>query len=156
MSAAPSDKPRVRRQRLPFTLFALAGVMLLKALLLVLVVAGATLETLRPILGFTMDPALIFAIRGDPLVSATLMGFAGLLTLSVIGILLRWRIGWLLGMVVTGFFVALDIYGYMNNGANYLWMGLNILTVFYLNQRDVREAVGAAVSMSPDDAGGVA
>ncbi len=155
MSAAPSSKPRVQRRRLPFTLFALAGVMLLKAVLLVLVVAGATLETLRPILGLTMDPALILAIRGTPWVSATLVFFAGLLTLSVIGILLRLRIGWLLGMVVTGFFVAIDIYGYMNNGANHLWMGLNILTVFYLNQRDVREAVGAAVSLSPDDAGSV-
>ena len=48
-------------------------------------------------------------------------------------------------MVITGLFVAIDIYGYLNSSANHLWMLLNIVTVFYLNQRDVREVVGAAV-----------
>jgi hypothetical protein len=60
--------------------------------------------------------------------------------------LLRRRIGWLLAMVITGLFVAIDIYGHINDAANHVWMLLNIITVFYLNQRDVREAVGAALA----------
>jgi hypothetical protein len=34
-------------------------------------------------------------------------------------------------------------------------MGLNILTVFYLNQQDVREVVGAATMLGGDPAGEV-
>ena len=64
----------------------------------------------------------------------------------------RRRTGWLLAMVITGLFVAIDIYGYLNSSANHLWMLLNIVTVFYLNQRDVREAVGAAEPVEADRA----
>jgi hypothetical protein len=138
------------RRRLPFTLLVLAGLMLLKAALLIAVVLGATLEVLRPYLGLSTVPGFLDAIRDTPGVSSLLLIFAALLILSVVGMLGRRRIGWLLAMVVTGLFVAIDIYGYMNNGANYLWMGLNIVTVFYLNQRDVREAVGAAVALTGD------
>ncbi len=152
MSATPSQSsPRSRR--LPFTLYALAGLMLLKTLLLVLVVAGATIESVRPVLGFSTSTALLDAIRDTPGAGAVLMVFAVLLVLSVVGILGRRRIGWLLAMVVTGLFVALDIYGFANNAANHLWMALNILTVFYLNQPDVREAVGAADTLAADASG---
>ncbi len=71
-----------------------------------------------------------------------------LLVISALGMLGRQRVGWLLAMVVTGLAIALDIYGLANGGANHLWMGLNIVTVFYLNQRDVREVLGVTSSMS--------
>jgi hypothetical protein len=142
-SAAPSTlKPA--RTRLPFTLYVLAGLMLFKAVIIVAVVAGATLETLRPVLGLTTGPELTRVFQQNPAVGPVLLGFAGLVVLSVIGMLSRRRTGWLLAMVITGLFVALDIYGYLTSGANHFWMLLNIVTVFYLNQRDVREAVGAA------------
>jgi uncharacterized membrane protein (DUF2068 family) len=146
------DAPRPRR-RLPFTLYVLAALMLLKALLLFLVVAGATVaEALRPVLGFSNTTALLDMVRNTPGAGVVLVGFGVLLLLSVVGIISRRRIGWLLAMVITGLFVALDIYGFIYGGANHLWMGLNILTVFYLNQRDVREVVGAATELSPDAA----
>jgi len=147
---AGPDAPPARR-RLPFTLYVLAALMLLKALLLFLVVAGASLaDTLRPVLGFSNTTAFLDMIRDTPGIGAVLVAFGILLMLSVIGIISRRRIGWLLAMVITGLFVALDIYGFMNASANHLWMGLNILTVFYLNQQDVREAVGAATQVSAD------
>jgi len=154
VTTAPAnpDAPRLRR-RLPFTLYVLAALMAFKALLLFLVVAGASLaDTLRPVLGFSNTTALMDAVSETPGAGAVLVTFGILLLLSVVGIISRRRIGWLLAMVITGLFVALDIYGFMNGGANHLWMGLNILTVFYLNQRDVREVVGAATVLTADPA----
>ena len=142
-SASPSTlKPAHRR--LPFTLYVLAGLMLFKAVVLIAVVAGATLDTLRPILGLTTGPELTEIFRTYTAFGPIILAFAGLVVLSVIAMLSRRRTGWLLAMVITGLFVAIDIYGYLNSSANHLWMVLNIITVFYLNQRDVREAVGAA------------
>jgi hypothetical protein len=118
----------------------------------VAVVAGATFETLRPILGLTTGPELTAIFRRNPAVGPIVLAFAGLVVLSVIGMLSRKRIGWLLAMVITGLFVAIDIYGYLNSSANHIWMLLNIVTVFYLNQRDVREAVGAGEPVETDRA----
>ena len=64
-STAPSTLKPARR-RLPFTLYVLAGLMLFKAVILVAVVAGATLETLRPILGLTTGPELARIFQRDP------------------------------------------------------------------------------------------
>ena len=109
-------------------------------------------DTMRPILGLTTGPELDEDLRDDPAAGPLVLAFAGLLLLSVIGMLSRRRTGWLLAMVITGLFVAIDIYGYLNGSANHLWMLLNIVTVFYLNQRDVREAVGAAEPVEADRA----
>ena len=150
-SAFPSAlKPA--SHRLPFTLYVLASLMLFKAVTLVAVVAGATFDSLRPILGLTTGPELTEIFRNNPAVGPFVLAFAGLLIVSVIGMLSRRRTGWLLAMVITGLFVAVDIYGYLNSSANHLWMLLNIVTVFYLNQRDVREAVGAAEPIEADGA----
>ena len=150
-SASPSTLKPARR-RLPFTLYVLAGLMLFKALIIVAVVAGATLESLRPILGLTTGPELTRMFQQSPAFGPLLLAFAGLVILSVIGMLSGRRTGWLLAMVITGLFVAIDIYGYLNSSANHLWMLLNIVTVFYLNQADVREAVGAAQPVEADQA----
>ena len=80
---------------------------------------------------------------------AVLTTLAALLALAAVGLIALRRTGWLLAMVITGVFVAADIYAYLNDVANHLWMALNILTVFYLNQADVRAVVGAA-NQHPD------
>jgi hypothetical protein len=150
-TASPSTlKPA--RHRLPFTLYVLSGLMLFKAVVIVAGVAGATLETLRPILGLTTGPELTRIFEQNPAAGPLVLAFAALLIVSVIGMLSRRRTGWLLAMVITGLFVAIDIYGYLNSSANHLWMLLNIITVFYLNQRDVREAVGAVEPIEADGA----
>lgn len=149
--SAPSTlKPA--RQRLPFTLYVLAGLMLFKAVIIVAVVGGASIASMRPILGLTTGPELTRIFDENPAAGPLVLAFAGLLVVSVIGMLSRRRTGWLLAMVITGLFVAIDIYGYLNSSANHLWMLLNIITVFYLNQRDVREAVGATESIGADQA----
>ena len=149
-TAAPSPLKPARR-RLPFTLYMLAGLMLFKAVIIVAVVAGATLETLRPILGLTTGPELAAIFARDPAAGPVVLRVRrARCSCPVIGMLSRRRTGWLLAMVITGLFVAIDIYGYLNSSANHLWMLLNIVTVFYLNQRDVREAVGAAVPVEAD------
>ncbi len=150
-SATPSTLKPARR-RLPFTLYVLAGLMLFKAVIIVAVVGGATLDSMRPILGLTTGPELARLFQRYPTAGPIVLAFAGLLIVSVIGMLSRRRIGWLLAMVITGLFVIIDIYGYLNSSANHLWMLLNIVTVFYLNQRDVREAVGAAEPIEADRA----
>jgi hypothetical protein len=150
-SAAPSPLEPARR-RLPFALYVLSGLMLFKAVIIVAVVGGATLESMRPILGLTTGPELARLFRQYPATGPVVLAFAGLLIMSVIGMLSRRRTGWLLAMVITGLFVAIDIYGYLNSSANHVWMLLNIVTVFYLNQRDVREVVGAAEPIEADRA----
>jgi hypothetical protein len=140
-----TSDPVASRGRLPFTVYILAGLMLLKAALLALAVAGATLVRVGPALALTDDRA--FASFADSAgMGAVLVGIALLLVASAVGMLLRRRTGWLLAMVITGLFVAIDIYSYFNGGANDLWQLLNVVTVFYLNQRDVREAVGVVTA----------
>ena len=146
MSAIPpvvgSTAP-ARPRRRPFTLVVLAALLVLKAALLVLLATGVSLPTqdwLRQMIGTDLL-ALLVLIPGA---SAWILGLAALLLVSAIGLMARRRVGWLLAMVITGVFVASDISGYYSGTTNHIWMLLNIVTVFYLNQSDVREVVGAS------------
>jgi len=152
MSNPPATPlPLPARRRLPLTLYILAGLMLLKAFLLFGLVAGVGLNVIRSVVALSPTLDLVVLVRETPGVAPVLAVFGAVLVISVLAMLGRRRIGWLLAMLVTGLFVAFDIYGFANNGANHLWMGLNIVTVFYLNQRDVREVVGATTSPIADD-----
>ena len=71
-----------------------------------------------------------------------MIAIAVVLVVAAVGLLSLHRRGWLLAMVATGVFVGFDIVAFTAGTANYLWMALNIVTVFYLNQTDVREVVG--------------
>lgn len=150
MANEPSRKPG--RRGLPVTLLILAGLMALKATLLFALTLTAAITELRADLGMSYVPELLDAIRADPLSGVVLFLTAVLLLVSAVGILSRRRTGWLLAMVLTGVSVAIDIFGFLNGDVNHFWMGLNILTVFYLNQRDVREIVGATVTRTADEA----
>ena len=48
-------------------------------------------------------------------------------------------------MVITGISVAIDIIAFLAGAGSELWMFLNVMTVFYLNQRDIRELVGVTL-----------
>jgi hypothetical protein len=153
MITAPSPavpaQGRSREPRLPVAAYVLAALIALKAILLLGVVAGATMSTLRVATGLQLNWALAM-IRESQVVAWLLLGFAILLLASAVGVVLRRRTGWLLAMALTGLFVAADIYGFLNGAVNHAWMFLNVVTVFYLNQRDVRDAVGAS-GPAPDD-----
>jgi hypothetical protein len=125
-------------------MYVLAGLILTKAALIGLVVIGATYEPVLFIARSSATYQLLEPLLTNPVALAVVGAVALLLAFAAIELLRRRRIGWLLAMVLTGVFVAIDIYGFLVTGANHLWMLLNIVTVFYLNQADVRETVGAA------------
>ena len=63
--------------------------------------------------------------------------------LQVVLILGLWQMrswAWLLVMIVTGLSMALQIWRYFQGFPDYLTMVINVLVVFYLNQRDVQQA----------------
>jgi hypothetical protein len=134
----PARQPRRR----PFTLIVLAGIIVLKAVLIVFVVTGTGPNPVRDAL--RLSPELGRAIESLAIANAVLALFVVLLVGSAVGLVARRRWGWLLAMVMTGLFVGSDIAGFFAGTANYLWMALNIATVFYLNQADVREFVGVS------------
>jgi putative copper export protein len=122
----------------------LALLLVVKAVMLGLLATGVALSTqdwLRAMIGKDLVQVLV-AIPGA---SGWILALAALLVLSAAGLMAGRRIGWLLAMVITGVFVASDISGFYSGTTNHIWMLLNIVTVFYLNQRDVREVVGAMV-----------
>jgi hypothetical protein len=137
----------------PFGLLVLAGLLLVKAILLVLVVAGAYLEDTGPLRDLVaLSLATVEALRDNPLGMAVALALVAALVLSAVGLLGGRRWGWVGAMVTTGFFLATDIYSFSVGSANHLWMALNIITVFYLNQAEVRRVVGVASAGS--EAGG--
>jgi uncharacterized membrane protein (DUF2068 family) len=135
------------RRRLPVALYILAGVMLFRAFLAFSVVAGATTVSLEPAAVLSSAPALVDLVKQMPWAGPAFAAYGAVLVIAALGMLGRRRTGWLLAMVVTGVFIALDLYSFANNEADHLWMALNIVTVFYLNQRDVRAVVGVTASM---------
>jgi len=142
MSTPPEPNPERKR---PFALIVLAGLLLVKASLLLVVAFGGSLLVGTPLEGLLrMSPELGELIMGSSMAQAVLTALAAILALTAVGLIALRRTGWLLAMVITGVFVAADIWAYLNGAANHLWMALNILTVFYLNQADVRAVVGVA------------
>jgi uncharacterized membrane protein (DUF2068 family) len=138
----PGPPPPRRR---PFTLVVLALLLVTKAALLVLLATGVSVSTddqLRQVIGRDLV-ALLVTIPGA---GGWILALAGLLLVSATGLMARRRFGWLLAMVITGVFLASDISGFGTGTTNHAWMLLNIVTVFYLNQSDVREVVGATTA----------
>jgi hypothetical protein len=66
---------------------------------------------------------------------------AGILIASVlivVGFLARRRWAWVLAIVTSGFILAIDLGWWFSAEPRYISMALNVIAVFYLNQRDVR------------------
>ena len=140
--------PGLRGRRQPFALVVLAGLMMLKAALILLVAGGLALTDTR--IGDALQfPDLFNQVEYRLAFTVLFVPVAALLIVAAVGLLLHRRRAWLLAMVMTGMFVATDIIGFINGVQSDIWMALNIVTVFYLNQRDVRELVGDAVPDEP-------
>jgi hypothetical protein len=135
----PNARPR------PITLYVLAGLMVLKAVLVMLVLGGSfALEDGRIGQALRM-PSVAQFIRETPGATALLFLLAATLLVAALLLLADRRIGWLLAMVITGVSVAIDIVSFLAGSGSEVWMLLNVVTVFYLNQRDIRERVGATL-----------
>ncbi len=65
---------------------------------------------------------------------------------TVIG-LFTWRQwAWVLAIILSGIILAIDLGWWWSGEARYLSMALNVVAVFYLNQRDVRLALHGEVA----------
>lgn len=147
--AAPTGAHPARR---PFALYALSFLLLVKAGVLLAVALDVRLaegSLLRRFLRASTDLGRLVdsALLADLLTVVLAMLLIG----SALGLILLRRDGWLLAMVLTGLFVAVDVAGFIAGDVVYIWMALNIATVFYLNQADLRGAVGVSTeSVVPD------
>jgi hypothetical protein len=123
----------------PTTITILTGLLLAKAVVsAALAVGWATGQA--PFISTLGLPSLLADAGDGATVTTLLFALAAVLFVAAIGLFSGRRLGWLLAMVTTGVFIAADILTFDAGAAHHLWMLLNIVTVFYLNQRDVREA----------------
>ncbi len=67
-----------------------------------------------------------------------LLAFALFQVVLVVGLWQMRSWAWLLVMIVTGLTMALQIWRYFQGFPDYPGMAINVLVVFYLNQRDVQ------------------
>lgn len=131
------------RRRRPFALLILAALLVFKAGLAVMVLVGVNIDGGRLLPGLVqIDPATIVILGTSTVIQTLLAVLAVLLVTAAVGLIGLQRRGWVLAMVLTGVFVAADLWSYTQGNANHLWMLLNLVTVFYLNQEDVRRVVG--------------
>ena len=141
--AALRNAVRVPDRRIPQSL-AGAGIATLYAALLIAANLYHLIDPMTAFVGLALVTVLAGGLSlrfGAP---SAILGLVGLaLAFAAVQLLRRRRSGWLLAMVLTGAFVAIDIYTFLTIGSNHVWMLLNIVTVFYLNQADVRASVGA-------------
>jgi hypothetical protein len=140
-ASTPAAAPRK-----PVTLYILVGLMVVKSILIILVLGGAYSFNDGPIGEALKMPGVGAAIREAPAAVGALILTAAVLMVSALMLLAGKRTGWLLAMVITGVSVAIDIIGFLAGAGSELWMFLNVVTVFYLNQRDIRELVGVTLA----------
>jgi len=143
MSDAPA--PATTRRK-PVTLYILVGLMVIKSVLIILVLGGAYTFSDGPVGEALKMPGVGAAIRETPGAVGVLILVAAVLFVSALMLLAGRRTGWLLAMVITGISVAIDIVAFLAGTGSEVWMFLNVVTVFYLNQRDIRELVGVTLA----------
>jgi hypothetical protein len=125
----------------------LAGLLLVKAGVAIGAVLGLDSGQVGPLRGLLqVSPEVRQLLASAVLLNLLAVILAVLLVVSAAGLVLLRRDAWVLTMVLTGLLVAGDIVGFVNGTVDYVWMALNIVTVFYLNQVDVRAAVGVSTA----------
>lgn len=61
----------------------------------------------------------------------------------VVGLWRMQRFAWVLIMIQTGLFMLSDLWGYFHGHPSYISMLIDVIIVFYLNQREVQRAFSA-------------
>jgi hypothetical protein len=145
MAPMPDAPAPATARRKPATLYILVGLMVVKSILLMLVLGGAFTLNDGPIGEALRMPGVGAVIRQTPGAAGVIILVAAVLLVSALMLLAGRRTGWLLAMVITGISVAIDIIAFIAGTGSDIWMFLNIVTVFYLNQRDIRELVGVTL-----------
>jgi hypothetical protein len=146
MSHAPEPVPATAPgRRKPITLYVLVALMVVKSILIMIALGGAFTLADDQLGQALRMPGAGKLIRETPGAAGVLIIVAAVLLVSALMLLAGRRTGWLLAMVITGVSVAIDVVGFVAGTGSELWMFLNVVTVFYLNQRDIRELVGVTV-----------
>jgi hypothetical protein len=70
----------------------------------------------------------------------------------IVGLFQLQRWAWVLVMVLTGLRMLFDLWGYFYGNYSFLSMVINIIIVFYLNQREVQRAFSGRTDVQPDHA----
>jgi hypothetical protein len=132
--------PAARPRRPPGVLI-IAATQLLRAVLIV----GQFLE-LRSMAGLEWLSASAQFVEPTPgtvshaLVRIIGLGIAAASIAVVVGLLTNRRWGWVGAIVLSGLSLAFAIGAWWDGHPVYLNMAINVIAVFYLNQRDVRAA----------------
>lgn len=84
------------------------------------------------------------ALEAETAVLGLVMTVLAIATLAAGVLLLRMnRLGWTITMLIAGLGLAISLYLWWADGTRLeIWLLVQILTVFYLNQRQVRQAFG--------------
>lgn len=114
--------------RLPFGIKAIIGLKILGLVSILFAVGLSGLQLTDP----ELDPIVIYMV----IVISMLVGLLDLIAIIGLWRMARWA--WTLTMLTIGISLASMLYRYSQEDPLYLNMALNVLMVFYLNQRDVQ------------------
>ena len=114
------------------------GLVVLTFLVAAGVIAGQAFTDIVTVPISQVDPAQAWLAR----IILSLILVASVL--SVAGLLRRTQWGWTLGIVSAGGILFVNLITWATGDVHYLSMLLNSVVVLYLNQRDVRAALGVA------------
>jgi len=86
--------------------------------------------------------------NGEVIAGILLAGLLAASLLVIVGLVARRRWAWVLAIVTSGLILAIDLGWWWSGDARYGAMFLNVIAVFYLNQRDVRASLRGRSSPS--------
>jgi len=79
--------------------------------------------------------------NGELIARILLAGLLATSLLVIVGLVARRRWAWVLAIVTSGLILAIDLGWWWSGDPRYGAMFLNVIAVFYLNQRDVRASL---------------
>ena len=130
------------RERYPLGVFVVGLISLLRA---VTIAAGLLAVGESGILAWLSDngplPAVPAGTDVEIVVKGALVGLLIASVLTIIGLILRQRWAWVLAIVSAGAILAIDLGWWFAGEGRYTSMLLNVIAIFYLNQREVRLAL---------------
>jgi hypothetical protein len=115
-------------KRRPFGLYLIIALQLVVVILLALALLGE--KTIAIYLKLLVQNPIYYSWFGWVLI--------GFLLVSVMGLWMLKRWGWILTMILTGMGLAFSIWSYFLGNPHYIPMVIYLVIVFYLNQRDVQ------------------
>jgi hypothetical protein len=125
------DTPSVVRKR-PFGIYAIIVLLLLNISILFLPGVAAFVERI----GVVLPGASSLVTDPQAMIPNLIIATVNLIT--VVGLLLLKRWAWVASMVLAGISMAIGLVFYFEDRPLYITMLLNVILVFYLNQRDVQ------------------